>query len=244
MSRNAASTRAIPTRKLIQQVMDDPFIPMTWGSNIPGMQAGAEVEDIIHSKAAWLRGRDRAVKTAEELLDLGLHKQIVGRVLEPWMWTIVCVSATEWSNFLELRDHPDAEPHIQMLAREIRKCLDDEDTIQTLNPGEWHLPFTDYDPKLGLSRLTQQDFIKLSVSRAASTSYKTIDGFDMTLERAAAIYNKLITSKPMHSSPAEHQAMADQRTAAPWGDTSRQMFWENPEQHGNFVGFRQYRHML
>ena len=263
-SRNSASSRAIPVKKLIDDVVRDPAMPIFWGKNQPGMQAGEEHNEPVwivsqdfdpenycapndHKmtrEAAWLVARDYAVSMATRFADAGYHKQIVNRLLEPFAHVTVLVSATEWSNFLELRDHPDAEPHIQMLAREIRKCLDDEDTIQTLNPGEWHLPFTDYDPKLGLSRLTQQDFIKLSVSRCASTSYKTVDGFDMSLERAAAIYDKLVTSKPIHASPCEHVAQADQRTAAPWGDTSRQMFWENPEQHGNFVGFRQYRHML
>lgn len=237
-SRNAASTRAIPTKKLIEQVATDPFVPLVWGTNIPGMQAGAEHMDPVECEYQWLKARDKAVDSAEALLSLGLHKQIVGRILEPWMWTIVCVSATEWSNFLELRDHADAEPHIAMLAREIRRELDDESTVQTLAPGQWHLPFVeevDFDALLWApDEEHQPDAIKLSVARCASTSYKTVDGFDMTLERATQVYDKLVTSKPIHASPLEHVAQAD----------GFEEGWLAPSQHGNFVGFRQLRHMV
>jgi hypothetical protein len=51
--------------------------------------------------------------------------------------------------------------------------------------------------------------LKLSVARCASTSFKTVDNLDMTLERAVALYDKLLNSRPMHASPFEHQAQAD-----------------------------------
>jgi hypothetical protein len=41
-SRNAGSSRAIPVKKLIEDVLTDPFIPIFWGSNQKGMQAGEE----------------------------------------------------------------------------------------------------------------------------------------------------------------------------------------------------------
>lgn len=254
-SRNAASTRAIPTEKLIQQVVDDPFIPLVWGANQSGMQAAGEVDDRASCEASWLKARDAAVDSAERLMDLGLHKQIVGRVLEPWMWTIVCVSSTEWNNFLELRDHAAAEPHIQMLAREIRKCLEDESAIQDLLPGQWHLPFVEKDlgevwahlhgpyiadGDVSGAHIPETDALdlarKLSVSRCASTSYKTVDGFDMTPDRAIALHDKLVSSRPIHASPAEHVCIADFRHET--------LGWQNKRQHGNFVGFAQYRHML
>lgn len=237
-SRNAASTRAIPTERLIQQVIDDPFIPAVWGRNQKGMQAGADVEDIVSCEREWLNGRDRAVETARRLIDLGLHKQIVGRVLEAWTFTIVCVSATEWSNFLELRDHADAEPHIQILAREIRKCLEDESTVQVLHPGHWHMPFV-----TAADKGPPHDLIKLSVARCASTSYKTVDGFDMTLDRAVDLHDKLVASQPIHASPAEHVAQADGADKIGYPDDFY-CRWHNEREHANFTGFRQYRHQL
>lgn len=247
MSRNAASTRAIPTAKLIDQVLNDPFIPISWGKNIPGMQAGAQHEDPAECERRWLKARDAAVESARSLMDLGLHKQTVGRVLESWMWVTVCISATEWNNFLELRDHPDTEPHFQMLAKCIRRELNNDANIQTLAPGNWHLPFIElsdwndaYD-RYGCNDPlpATQDMIKLSAARCASTSYRTVDGEPMTMDRAEAIFKKLVESKPLHASPFEHVAMVDG-----YDKFGRINDWMNPSQHRNFVGFRQYRAMI
>lgn len=250
LSRNANSLRAIPTKKLIQDVIDDPAIPLFWGRNEPGMQAweeltGAELEE---AKAAWTDAYVGAIYYAQRLAAAGAHKQIVNRVLAPYTHKTVVVSATEWTNFLAVRNHPDAEPHIRMLAEEVAKCLNDESTVQTLRPNEWHLPFGEPGYVNGPDI---RDHIAVSVARNASTSYKTVDGFDMTFDRAIALHDKLVGSRPMHASPAEHVAQADDChlderpfPGAIEDDTWGYVHWDHPEQHGNFVGFRQYRKML
>lgn len=249
-SRNAASSRAIPVAKMIQDVLDNPAVPLLWGKNQKGMQAGEEIDTpidhidyefkddqliatrrLISPQAAWLVARDRAVLMARKFAEAGYHKQIVNRLLEPFSHITVLVSATEWSNFLALRDHPDAEPHIAILAREIRRELEREDNIQVLEPGEWHMPFVAHEPG---ARGGAQALIKKSVACCASTSYKTVDGFEMTLEKAIELHDKLVGATPLHASPAEHVALADEE----YSD------WCFPEQHGNFQGFRQYRKML
>lgn len=245
LSRNAGSSRALPVSKLIQDVIDEPAIPLFWGANQPGMQARKELTGtaLAVAQELWQEAMDNAIRLAQALAAQGAHKQIVNRILEPFSHITVLVSATEWDNFLELRDHEDAEPHIGLLAKEVRKCLDRKDDIQTLHPGEWHLPFTSGDGFEDGTEITTEAAIKLSVARCASTSYKTVDGFDMTLARATAIYDKLITSKPIHASPAEHVAMADGNMNNGTSGYSEPV-WANPHQHGNFVGFRQHRHML
>ena len=113
-SRNASSSRAIPTTKLMQQLREDPVVPVEWGRNQAGMQA-REVLDAVAASAAeaeWLAARDAALAHAEQLRAIGAHKQIVNRVLEPWMWTSVIVSSTTYDNFFTLRCHPDAQPEI------------------------------------------------------------------------------------------------------------------------------------
>ncbi len=270
-SRNAASSRAIPVKKIIDDILADTAMPLHWGANQKGMQADVECAEWVGWSAeygregygtretAWLKARDNAIQIAEGFERAGYHKQVVNRLLEPFSHITVLVSATEWDNFLELRDHHAAEPHIQILAREIRACLEDESTIQTLNPGEWHLPLInkeDWDtmtplpPELSDHSVLGSNLVgfaparrsievikKLSVARCASTSYKTTDGFDMTLERATAIYEKL-ASKPFHASPFEHVAQADDTWS---NDTTGYAF---PKEHGNFVGFRQLRRQI
>lgn len=244
LSKNAASSRAIPVSKLIQDVLDDPFVPVYWGANQKGMQAAEELQgikrrDAIHS---WNMAMSHAVDWARRLNTIGAHKQIVNRILEPFSHITVVVSGTEWSNFRALRDHPAAEPHIQILAREIGRELDRTDNIQTLEPGAWHLPFIgeDFDVPVGYGFTDLA--IKKSVACCASTSYKTVDGFDMTLERAIELHDKLVGATPLHASPAEHVAQADELEDI--GETGPHYIWANRKQHGNFVGFRQYRKQL
>lgn len=270
LSRNAASSRAIPVKKIIDDILADTAMPIHWGKNQPGMQAHEHCDakvniltglgiETLYREDAWLLARDNAIQVARAFNKAGYHKQVINRLLEPFMHITVLVSATEWDNFLELRDHEDAEPHIQMLAREIKRRLDDHSTVRTLKPGQWHMPFvTGYEPDVfknsfidhrnkgyddaGAYTCAQQDMISVSVARCASTSYKTVDGFDMTLEKAQQVFDKLVNSKPIHASPLEHVAQADELTDI--GETGPHMVWQNRKQHGNFVGFKQYRHML
>jgi hypothetical protein len=283
LSRNAASSRAIPVEKLIADALSDPAIPLFWGKNQRGMQAveenhapvmlpvpgvspfeGETTLGEFTNEEAWMRAMHSAIEFARAFADAGYHKQIVNRLLEPFTHITVLVSATEWDNFLELRDHGDAEPHIRMLAQCIRACLDRTDDIQDLEPGGWHLPFiTDADKQSVIEwddgeenrRACTQGWLarnqwawyglgklkKLSTSRCASTSYKTVDGFDMTLDRAIALHDKLVVAEPIHASPTEHVAQADDcMSGAEFGEP----LWDNEREHGNFVGFRQYRHQL
>lgn len=227
---NAASSRALPTQKIIDDILADPFVPLYWGKNQKGMQADEEINELVPNwdeyemplrkkdqmldrETAWLKMCDTAIRAAEAFSSAGYHKQIVNRLLEPFMHVTVLATAKYqggWSNFLGLRDHPAAEPHMEMLAKAVRKAID-EAAVQTLQPGEWHLPLVTQGEHNGqsLEMAPNDDRIRLSVARCASTSYRTVDGFDMTIERADDIYSKLCSSDVLHASPFEHQAQAD-----------------------------------
>lgn len=252
LSRNAASSRAIPVAKMIDDILSDPAVPVFWGKNVAGMQANEELPKHLASKARdiWLSSMHAAIAHARAMVALGIddaerpigaHKQIVNRMLEPYMHIRVLVSATEWSNFLALRIHEAAEPHIQMLAREIKACLD-LPAMQELRPGEWHLPYVDESDK-NFARdnfpQNQLDYLrKLSTARCASTSYLTVDSKPMLPSVAEALHDKLVGASPLHASPAEHPAQADEK------GTLFNATWRNAGQHRNYVGFRQYRAML
>lgn len=257
LSRNASSSRAIPVERIIQDVLTDPAVPLFWGSNQRGMQAGEEINAPVimnddtprlTPEGAWLWARDSAVRHARAFAAAGYHKQIVNRLLEPWMHITVVVSGTEWSNFIALRDHPDAEPHIKMLAREIKKELA-KPPMQVLKPGGWHLPFVNDADRVDLpvrdGATWVDDLIKLSVARCASTSYNTVEGYEMTRERATALHDRLVNHRPMHASPLEHVAQADGLAERHYKNAkSLDPVWRHADQHRNFRGFRQYRAML
>ncbi len=238
-SRNAASSRAIPTEKLIQRVIDDPWIPSYIGKNQKGMQAGEELAEETRAAAVavWLLARDSAVEKARYLVSHGVHKQVVNRIIEPWMWITVIVSATEWENFFGLRDHPMAEPHFQELARKAKAAMA-ESTPKKLRPGLWHMPLVDDSDLVEVGRLvgmcSDQElrihWAKVSVGRCARVSYLTHDG-RRDIREDIALHDRLVGQVPLHASPTEHVAMALEEND---GDV-----WS-----GNFRGWKQYRKTL
>lgn len=238
-SRNFRSSRAVPVAKLIEEVRESPYEPAQWLKNQPGMQATEPMGalEAAEARITWRNGAKLAAETAERLLKAGTHKQWANRVLEPYLYVHGVVTATEWSNFFELRDHKDAQPEIQALAKAIRQEIDCS-TPEILDAGQWHLPFvTDYE-KEWLDLETQK---KISVARCARTSYLTHEGTKPTVTKDLKLYDDLVGARPLHASPAEHQATPDKEIRVV---TTATTSWEDPELHGNFQGWVQHRKII
>lgn len=254
LSRNASSSRAIPTTRLIQDVIDDPAMPVFWGKNRPGMQASEELlpGDARDAKQQWLLACDDAISRARKLYDLGAHKQIVNRVIEPYTHINVVVTSTNWANFYALRRHKDAQPEMKALADAMWEAQQASEPKE-LFPGEWHLPYveqnelTAFGPvqtrlrgESGLGIWKHEELseiaIRLSVARCARVSYLTHEGKPPNIEEDLKLYDRLMGSEPLHASPAEHQATPDTKCLTG--------VWENLYEHGNFTGWRQFRKML
>lgn len=111
-SRNSASSRAIPFEKMVKMVQKDPCIPIAWQKDHKGMQ-GTEYITNLDARVCereWIDASKFAVQQAKKLqgskwLSEGtsVTKQLCNRLLEPFMWHTVLVTATEWDNFFELR---------------------------------------------------------------------------------------------------------------------------------------------
>lgn len=225
-SRNASSSRAIPVAKMLQQVYEDPAMPVEWGKNQPGMQAREllSAEDTESAKSSWLLAAKLAAGAAEALMETGVHKQITNRLLEPFQWIHVVVTATDWDNFFALRDHPDAQPEIRELARAMKAAMA-ASTPRVLGFGEWHLPYLDDAERLGLPI---KDQIACSVARCARVSYLRHNLTAPNLEDDKQLHDRLVLAVPPHMSPTEHQA-------TPTLDTSKQ---------ANLRGWMQYRRQV
>ncbi len=203
-SRNAASQRAIPTKRQRSDVLKDPFVPPSFGANQPGMQQGADLSRIraFFARGLWSAALYAAVFFSWALDTLGVHKQLASRVLFPFVHITAIISGTDvaFANFYALRRHPAAEPTIRLLAEEMAKAHR-ASVPRRLELGEWHLPLvTDGRGPSAVIR---------SVARCARTSYNRPDtGKPSTLAEDVATCKKLLDAKPPHASPAEHQARA------------------------------------
>lgn len=245
-SRNSASSRAIPFKKMLEMVQNDPFIPLRFQKDHSGMQGTEYFEGEEHEQCVrdWLAARDSAVAAATSF-KLPVTKQLRNRILEAFMWHTVIVTATDYENFFALRAHGDAEIHIAELARQMLEAYNASEP-KSLKPGEWHIPFGD---KIDRDRLLKvhcahhgidqkskidefvlaltfpESLLKVSVARCARISYLNFEGKD---DYAADIKlcDRLFGATPRHLSPTEHVAQC----------------LDSEERIGNFCGWRQYRH--
>ena len=258
LSKNSASSRAIPVKAMHEHIMHAPATPVYWGKNQPGMQAKEEVEGSDRSliKYFWSTAKEEALHWAKAMSDYGLHKQIANRVTEPWMMMKTVISGTEWANFFWLRDHADAQPEIAVLAQKMRKAFDNSQP-QLLYPGEWHVPYvnTRRDATSNIlyyldgagNDITAEEARVISSSCCAQVSYRKNDD---SYDKAFKIYKQLIESEPAHASPVEHQATpisvdtTDQYDPQTWHPGITHVSANGDLWSGNLRGWIQFRKLI
>lgn len=239
ISRNFQSSRAVPVKQMIEQVRNNPAMPVHWGMNQPGMVADSEVQGFTKQQSIkrWKWAAKQAAECAEALNEAGVHKQVVNRLLEPFMWTKGVVTATidDWQAFLKLRLHKDAQPEIKALAYEIGQAIINSSSAE-LSDGDWHMPYFGDGYYLKGCGIDVEEAVMISASCAGQVSYRKLDD---SLEKAKKIYDMLnlpsegvYPENPPHFSPTEHQVIFEQ--------------WATNSMSGNFhkEGFIQYRKAL
>ena len=285
LSKNTSSSRAIPFKKMVEAVQNDPFVPIAWQKHHSGMQ-GTEYKtgdsEIKLSELKWLEARDNAVNSAILLTTSDcVTKQLCNRLLEPFMWTTMLITGSKegWDNFFNLRNpvyeteigvfkskrdalisyaeggvmanlpttdlewlqinKGQAEIHMMALAESIYDEYQNSVPLQ-LKENQWHIPMIS---DLESLKLSTDDQIKLSVGRAANTSYTVVgDGKELTLEQAIKIHNKC--KELNHSSVFEHCARA-------MNNAEYESFYKGQIGLGgesgwcnNFKGFIPYRYLI
>ena len=223
---SAASSRAIPFDKMLKQLSGK---PVSFGKNQSGMQAGEDHNELINGMYTpdewWDLAKLSAINFSRGFADAGYHKQVSGRLSEPFQMIRVLVSATETDNFYWLRDDKAADPTLAEQARCMREAHK-LSTPQTLNPGEWHLPFVEYynevigeaddgnsilgpqqfyigDMLVGeeAQELTLDEAIKVSCARSAATSFRNEN---YGLEKSLQVYDRLVNGDKVHAGALEH----------------------------------------
>lgn len=258
VSKNSASSRAVPFEKMIEMIMTAPAMPVHWGKNQAGMTAKEELSEIeqISAKSIWVKARDLVIEQSKQLFTMGLHKQVINRLTEPWSMMKTVASGTNWDNLLYLRDDEDAQPEFRELARCLRVAMQ-QSTPTPLFDGEWHLPYINtvrdahgvlhYLDSDG-GELTLDEAKQISASCCAQVSYRRLND---TKVKALEIFGRLFSGRVPHMSPVEHQATPIVSTSknVPWDFST----WENGVTHvtrlgqlcsGNLHGWIQYRQTL
>src|SRR5271157_4054705 len=161
LSRNTASSRAIPAKKQRSRVLAVPFVPVTIGKNQKGMQAGEELAGWRRFVAinTWKLARYPNLLASWILEKVGAHKQVVNRIVEPWTWTEQVVTCTDLKNVFKLRNHPDAEPHFHILTQKMQDqveyvgALYDVVNFDSRNPDGTACALDAVNPNMGVLRV-------------------------------------------------------------------------------------------
>lgn len=249
LSKNAASSRAIPIKRMIEVIEESPATPVYWGANQAGMQASAELagDELDRAKMIWEAAGATAIEWVRKLEEIGLHKQISNRITEPFQMMKTVISGTEWANLLWLRDHDAAQPEFRELAKCIHTCFDLSVPV-FLSPGQWHLPYVNstlqgHTGQTFENGLTLEDALKVSASCCAQVSYRRLDD---SVEKALVLFDRLVGSDRIHASPLEHQGTPMKPYSAfeipEAGMTHKDLknnFWS-----ANFKGWIQHRKLI
>lgn len=215
-SRNSASSRAIPTNRMIKEMLNS--TPITFKKNCPGMFSLEELDKEIQEKCKyiWNEAQQDAIKHVEKLIELGVSKETVNRLLEPFSWTTMIMTSDEraWKYLLELRKNYDVQPEFQYLAKLIENALNCSKPVERC----YHLPFITDEEKSNINPNVIGDmmtYFKQSTARCARVSYSS-DFNDKrfepsSLEDDLKLFKKLSESNPPHLSPLEHPSMVDLR---------------------------------
>lgn len=256
LSRNSASSRAIPFEKMKETLNG---IPVRFGAANKGMQDkgedySAKIYDSLcgyaHSPEDWWGvAKEYAVDFASDFHKAGFAKQIVNRLVEPFQMMKTVISATEFSNFFSLRIDEAADPTIQELARCMKRAMD-ESSPNELQYGEWHLPYVT-DEEKDCTKYTNDDLIKMSVTRCAAISFRNTD---YPLAKCKEVYARLVGDKNIHGSALEHCATPISEDEGGFHYSFEYPpSWPNGVTHmdkhynmwsGNFKGWIQYRKLI
>jgi thymidylate synthase ThyX len=205
-SRNGASSRAIPVKRLLATASTAGVQPPVWGLNQPGMQSTVEAtgETKESAEMVWNNARSFAIASASLLAELGIHKQVVNRLIEPFlpMTMLVTGLTSAWVNFFSQRRHPAAAPEMQGVAAAAHLALA-ESCPKLLTEGEWHLPYYNQDND---NCYALADVVRACVGRCARVSYLNHDG-KPDVDADIALFLKLAGATPPHLSPFEHLAV-------------------------------------
>jgi hypothetical protein len=247
-SRNAQSSRAVPVKKVIEQIRNNPVTPIYWGSNQPGMVAGEEIDVKIDFTRAGLLSRDSSWKySAFVIADLmeawdnaGYHKQIVNRIGEAFTFVRGVITATEIDNFFHLRIHPAADPFMAELAECMYQAYTKSEP-EVLYEGEWHTPYVLTLRNLEGKRVYVKDFeevnagidaydkgkvfVEIILERAlqisaAACAQVSFRKLDLSDETVDRVYSRLVDDETPHASCVEHQASPINNNVNPFNPTS------------------------
>lgn len=272
-ARNSASSRAIPVATMLAAYEKAPAWPYAWPAERPGMSGGLPLDGEDLTEAKELLGaihHDTFAVVRDYVKSRGerprLHKSVLNRVLEPFMWHKFLVTLElPATNFFRQRADASAMPEFRVLA-EIMGSLAMAHDPNWLNRGDWHLPYLRPEevvsgtvlatiggdgPNPDIQRLDDHQSVdarEVSIARCARTSTGRQHDIKSYANETAFFRDVLIGSRPPHASPLEHVCTPDPANElmvdAYDPDTNKALGPLRVAKIGKFRGWQSYRHII
>lgn len=252
-SRNSASSRAIPVKTMIDTVKSNPFVPIEFQKPHRGMQGNnyLDGEEKINAKRFWLSVLNTTLYYVSANEDK-ITKQLLNRLIEPFLWHKVILTATEFDNFFNLRcpiyeiegkrykSKNDAVKDLKINLSDINwlevNKSQTEIHLQYIAELMWDaynlsvpkvLNVGEWHIPYNLNDMPIEQQIRVSTARCARISYETLGEVrTMDIGKDMALHDRLLADG--HFSPFEHIARA----------AEEDIFFDN------FKGWKSYRHIL
>lgn len=217
LSKNAASSRAIPFFKNIMNIIENPYLPF-FTKNKKGMQG-----DLVDDKDEYLSYLEKHISLFFQILDFikedtDWHKQNINRYVEPFVLVPVVITGNvgiggyAWDQFVYLRTSEAAQSEIGVVASFVQKCIQDN---KIFVKRKVHAPIYVIDKKGDLESLFYDaifylkndhlkpdhrimEFISVFGSIARVSTMTSAKSIDEDYNLALRLY------KERHMSPFEH----------------------------------------
>jgi hypothetical protein len=242
LSKNAGSSRAVPVVSMIELARDKMIVP-EFKYNQSGMQPAGLLapDDMDKAKSIWRNCAGVCIEAVQELNALKVHKQWANRMLEWFSPIKIVATATDWDNFLWLRNDFEAQDEIEILASMVELQLSKVEPF-FVPLGHAHVPYVDRvrDDEGGViysvdgEIITRPQALIVSSSVCAQMSYRKAD---KTLVKAKDLYGKFMEGRRIHASPFEHQALV---TDQGYTHTTK----NGDDYSANLRGWTQFRHLI
>jgi hypothetical protein len=216
------------------------------------MQGGSELTgaDLRDAQKLFEEVHDWTGTVVEEYLSAHpekgsrLHKSLLNRLIEPFQYHLMLLTAGSYENFFDQRVSPMAQPELRVCAEMMKELHAKSDPVE-LKRGAWHAPYVSSDEAVKIAK-AGFDYREVSTARCARTSYMSQAKPRDFMEDVALCQDKLLPSG--HMSPFAHVCTPDPKNAQMVeiedSDTGDILGERRLPKMGHYIGWQEYRHVV
>jgi len=201
-SRNAGSTRAIPTNDMIAAMRARTYVPWHWKANKKGMSGGEYLPDSVVAECVerWCADAEHAVESARFFAARNVIKGIRNRPLDLFSYVewLVTFRVETLPHFFNLRNDSGTEDQLRDIVDNFERVFNESAPTES----DVHAPFVS-DAEKAAHPLREVLLVSTARNRRVSVMRledKTRPSWNEDVDKAT----EMMSTRPLHASPYEH----------------------------------------